>query len=111
MQRILGIAVVLASGILKLSAFAGPADDIVEGRIAAASRSSITVIDKQGENLLFVIGPDCKVIRDGKPSEAMMLGVGDRVRITANDDGGRLMASMIEAFGVQRIVQTDRPQA
>ncbi len=102
MQRLLGIAVVVVSGLLKLSIAAGPADEVIEGRIAAASRSSITVVDKQGENLLVLLAADCKVVRDGKPSEAMMLGVGDRVRVTTSDIGGKLSASHVEAFSVQR---------
>ena len=102
MQRLLGIAVVVASGLMKLSIAAGPADEVIEGRIAAASRSSITIVDKQGENLLVLLAADCKVVRDGKPSEPMMLGVGERVRVTTSDIGGKLTASHVEAFSVQR---------
>ncbi len=111
MHRFIAVCVMVASGALRITSLAAPTDDVYQGRIAAVSKGSVSIVDKQGENVTFLIGTDCKVTRDGKPSEAMMLGMGDRVQITAKDEVGKLVAAVISAFSAERVVasRTDAP--
>jgi hypothetical protein len=104
MQRLIAICCLAASGALRINAALAPSSDMFEGRITAASKSAVSIVDKQGENVTFLIGADCKVMRDGKPSEAMMLGVGDRVNIVGRDEAGRVMAVKIDAYSSQQPV-------
>lgn len=104
------IAVCALVGLVALSAqsFAAAPDDVYQGRIAAVSKGAVSIVDKQGENVTFLIGSDCKITRDGKPSEALMLGMGDRVQITAKEETGKLTASAISAFSAERVVASRR---
>ncbi|MBA4018180.1 MAG: hypothetical protein C0483_13490 [Pirellula sp.] len=104
MHRFIAVCVMLASGALRIGALASPTDDVYQGRVSAVSKSSVAIVDKQGENVTFLIGAECKITRDGKPSEAMMLGTGDRVQITAKEDAGKLVAVAISAFSAERVV-------
>lgn len=104
MHRFIAVCVMVASGALRVSSLAAPADDVYQGRVAAVSKGSVSIVDKQGENVTFLIGADCKIMRDGKPSEATMLGMGDRVQITAKEDAGKLVAATISAFSAEHVV-------
>lgn len=104
MHRFIAVCVMVASGALRVTSLAAPTDDVYQGRIAAVSKNSVSIVDKQGENVTFLIGADCKITRDGKPSEALMLGMGDRVQITGKEDAGKLVAAAISAFSAERVV-------
>lgn len=104
MHRIIAVCVMVASGALRISAPAESADEVYRGRVAAVTKNSVSIIDKQGENVTFLIGAECKIMRDGKPSEALMLGMGDRVQISAKEDAGKLAALVISAFSAERVV-------
>lgn len=113
------IAVVLASCLFVTSGFAlggdrgrAPNDraapnaktaaDMFEGRIALVTKAALTIVAKGGDNLMFVIANDCKVIRDGKPSSIDMLGAGDRVMIAATSEADKKIANVITARGPER---------
>ncbi|MGC3969849.1 MAG: hypothetical protein QM775_21715 [Pirellulales bacterium] len=104
MQRLIAVCCLAASGALRINAGLAPTDDAFEGRITAASKSAVSIVDKQGENVTFLIGVDCKITRDGKPTEAMMLGVGDRVTVVGRDESGKFVAVKIDAYSVQQPV-------
>lgn len=104
MHRFIAVCVMVATGTLRITSLAAPTDDVYQGRIAAVSKGSVSIVDKQGENVTFLIGADCKIMRDGKPSEATMLGMGDRVQITAKEDTGKLVAATISAFSAEHVV-------
>jgi hypothetical protein len=78
------------------------ASEAFEGRIVLVSKAALTIVAKNGDNLMFMIATDCKVTRDGKPSSIDMLGAGDRVMIAASNEADRKIANMITARGPER---------
>lgn len=78
------------------------APEAFEGRIVLVTKAALTIVAKNGDNLMFMISADCKVTRDGKPSTVDMLGAGDRVMINASSEADRKIANVIIARGPER---------
>lgn len=96
----------IAAAVLVSTLMAAPeskaAPETFEGRIVLATKAAVTIVAKNGDNLMFAVAADCKVTRDGKPSTVDMLGVGDRVMISASSEADRKVANVIMARGPER---------
>lgn len=90
---------------ISTSVIALSASEMFEGRIVLVTKASLTIVAKNGDNLMFMIANDCKVTRDGKPSSVEMLGAGDRVLIGASNEADRKIANAIMARGPERPVR------
>lgn len=83
---------------------AAKSSDMYEGRVVLATKAALTIVAKNGDNVMFTVADDCKVTRDGKSSSVDMLGVGDRVMISASTEADRKVAKVIMARGPERPV-------
>ncbi len=86
------------------------ASEAFEGRIVLVTKAALTIVAKNGDNLMFMIASDCKVVRDGKPSSVDMLGAGDRVMVAASSEADRKIANVITARGPERPAASATPR-
>lgn len=84
------------------SEFRAAAPETFEGRIVLVTKALLTIVAKNGDNLMFMVAADCKVTKDGKPSSVDMLGAGDRVMIAASSEADRKIANAITARAPER---------
>lgn len=78
------------------------ASESFDGRIVLVTKAALTIVAKNGDNLMFMIASDCKVTKDGKPSSVDMLGAGDRVMVAASSEADRKIANVITARGPEK---------
>jgi hypothetical protein len=97
-----GLVLVADAGFLPSAKAAAASPEAFEGRIVLVSKAALTIVAKNGDNLMFMIASDCKVTRDGKPSSVEMLGAGDRVMVAASNEADRKIAKVITACGPER---------
>jgi hypothetical protein len=97
-----GLVLVADAGFLPSAKAAAASPEAFEGRIVLVSKAALTIVAKNGDNLMFMIASDCKVTRDGKPSSVEMLGAGDRVMVAASNEADRKIAKVITARGPER---------
>jgi hypothetical protein len=69
-----------------------------EGKVVAVGADSITLMDKRDDdNDKFVVTAETKITRNGKPAKLSDVQVSDRAKVTAVQEGQKLVAKTISA--------------
>jgi hypothetical protein len=80
-----------------------PATDSYHGKIAAISKASVALIDRQGENKTFMLTAETKITINGKPASWQDVGNGSMAKIKASGDLSAPVAMTIEVRSVEKV--------
>jgi hypothetical protein len=73
-------------------------DEVHEGKVIAIGESSISVLDQaDGDTDMFVVNANTKITYNGKPAKLGAIKMGDRAKVTAATEGGKIVAKEIAA--------------
>ncbi len=73
-------------------------DEVHEGKVISVGSDTITVMDKSDDDLdKFVVTSTTTITRNGKPAKLSDVQVGDRAKVTAVQEGAKLVAKSIVA--------------
>lgn len=93
------VFVALVGGFVN-SASVGAAGRDFDGVIAAAAPAALIMVDNQQAEVVFVVNPGTRVLRNGKPAVITQLAPGDEVRVTAITKNSKWTAKTISAIGL-----------
>ena len=79
-----------------------PATDSYQGKIAAISKTSVALIDQQGENRTFMLTAESKITINGKPASWQDVGNGSMAKIKSSGDLTAPIAMTVEVRSVER---------
>lgn len=71
-----------------------------DGVIAAVAPSALIMVDNRQVEVVFVVNPGTRVLRNGKPAVITQLAPGDEVRVTAITKNSKWTAKTISAIGL-----------
>lgn len=90
------LAAIAASGLILETARAE--DEVHEGKVVAIGTDTISVVDQaDGDTDKFLVTANTKVSYNGKAAKLSSIQVGDRAKVTAATEGGKLVAKEIAA--------------
>jgi hypothetical protein len=78
--------------------------DSYQGKIAAISKASVSLMDRQGENKTFQLTAESKITINGRPASWQDIGVGNMAKIKATGDLTAPVAMTIEVRSVEKPV-------
>jgi len=81
--------------------------DTYQGKIAAVSRTSISLVDRGGENKSFLLTEASKITINGKPASWQDIGVGNMAKIKSTGDLAAPVAMVVEIRSVEHDVVTN----
>jgi hypothetical protein len=79
-------------------------NDVYQGKIAAISKASISLVDRGGENKSFLLSEESKITINGKPASWQDVGVGNMAKIKATGDLAAPVAMVVEIRSVEHTV-------
>jgi hypothetical protein len=91
------LAAAAAASLLGFTISLAPLTETYSGKIAAVTEKGLTVVVRQGDNVAFLVAPECAITLDGKPVALQMLAVGHSVKISAVEQGTDHVAKRIDA--------------
>src|SRR5262245_39588065 len=73
-------------------------DEVHEGKVVAIGADTISVVDQaDGDTDKFEVTTNTKVTYNGKAAKLSSIQIGDRAKVTAAMEGGKLIAKEIAA--------------
>lgn len=74
-------------------------EEVHSGKVVSVTADVITVLDSQDDDIdKFLVTSATVITRNGKPVKLIDVRAGDRVKVTATSDGGKLVAKAIAAM-------------
>jgi hypothetical protein len=74
-------------------------EEVHNGKVVSVTADAITVLDSQDDDMdKFLVTSATVITRNGKPAKLIDVRAGDRVKVTATQDGEKLVAKTIAAM-------------
>lgn len=74
-------------------------DEVHEGKVVSVAGDTIIVLDMADNDMdKFAVTSATMIKRNGKPAKLSDIRAGDKAKVTAVQDGDKLVAKSIEAF-------------